>query len=284
MKHSLPTLNSCDLFSNERNHSNLIVHCTDELFKNKVSIPNKPHRHSFYQILFIIEGKGNHIIDFENYPISNNSLFLIAPGQVHYLKLSNTSKGVLINFNKALFDTFLNKPEIIEEYPFFDSSGKYSFLKLSHHNKNIIDVFNRIKTSRFEVNLVRLYLLEIFILVNKEYIASEVKEFSSGERIMADFDLLLEENFDIEHYPKFYAENMAITPNYLNSICQKIRNKTAGDIIRDRILLEIKRLLVNSKLNVAEIAYLIGFDDNSYFSKFFKKHEGMTPSQFRKKL
>ncbi|MBC7552760.1 MAG: AraC family transcriptional regulator, partial [Taibaiella sp.] len=82
--------------------------------------------------------------------------------------------------------------------------------------------------------------------------------------------------------PKEYAAQLFITPNHLNAVCHQLLGKAAGEVIRDRVLLEIKRLLVNVDITVSGIAAQLNFPDNSYFSKFFKKYEGSTPEDFRK--
>jgi len=281
---SIPSLSTCNLTSREKKSSNLVVHCLDELMVEDVYIPKKPHRHTFYQVLYIQSGEGLHKIDFNDYPIRDNSMFFLAPGQVHNLNILADAKGILINFDETLFHTFLSKSDIIRNYPFFQSSGKHSYFQLSEPNENIVDALNRIRTNKETNDLVRLYLLEIFYLVNQRYKAAQDQTYSSGQKLMSEFDALVEENYDLEHYPKFYASELSVTPNYLNAVCQKMRSKKAGDIIRDRIFLETKRLLVNSKLNIAEIAYMLGYDDNSYFTKSFKKYEGLTPAEFRKQL
>lgn len=280
----LPTLTTCDLITKNRTETNLVVHCLDDLFAEDIYIPKKPHRHTFYQVLFIQEGKGVHKIDFNDYKITSNSLFFLAPGQVHNLELKEYSKGVLINFDESLYHIFLANTGTIDDYPFFNRSGKYSFYQLANNDTAIFDVIARIKIHRNTKELVRLYLLELFYFIYQNYKEISFKKYSSSQKLITDFDVLIEQNYDLQHYPKFYANKLAVTPNYLNSVCQKTRSKTAGDLIRERIILEIKRLLVNSQLTVIEIAYLLGFDDNSYFTKFFKQQEGITPTQFRKKL
>jgi AraC family transcriptional regulator, transcriptional activator of pobA len=81
--------------------------------------------------------------------------------------------------------------------------------------------------------------------------------------------------------PREYAELLHITPNHLNAICNEILGKPAGEVIRDRIVLEAKRLMINQELSIAQIGYKLNFSDNSYFSKFFKKYAGMTAEDFR---
>lgn len=86
------------------------------------------------------------------------------------------------------------------------------------------------------------------------------------------------------HNPKFYADHLSVTPNYLNTLCKKVTGKTVGKIIRNRIILEAKRLLVNSEYTISQIAYDLYFEDNSYFTKFFKANTGLSPIEFRKSL
>ena len=75
-----------------------------------------------------------------------------------------------------------------------------------------------------------------------------------------------------------------ITPNHLNAVCTKVYGHSAGEHIRNRVMVEAKRLLVNMPgVTVAEIAYQLNFDDNAYFSRFFKKYAGETPEKFRKR-
>jgi AraC family transcriptional activator of pobA len=73
-----------------------------------------------------------------------------------------------------------------------------------------------------------------------------------------------------------------ITPNHLNALCKEYLGMQAGEVIRNRILLEAKRLLVSQDITISEISDELSFNDNSYFTKFFKKLVGMTPEEFRK--
>ena len=85
--------------------------------------------------------------------------------------------------------------------------------------------------------------------------------------------------------PKEYADLLFVTPNYLNALSQELLGKTAGELIRDRVLLEAKRLLTNSaSITVSEVATELNFQDNSYFNRFFKKYAKVTPDEFRKQL
>ena len=79
----------------------------------------------------------------------------------------------------------------------------------------------------------------------------------------------------------FYADQLNITPNYLNILSQRYLKIPAGDVIKERTILEAKRLLISTDLSVKEIAYQLGFSDNGYFAKVFKKYIGITPTDFK---
>jgi AraC-like DNA-binding protein len=100
--------------------------------------------------------------------------------------------------------------------------------------------------------------------------------------LFRNFQKLINQQYRTLRLPKEYAELLYITPNHLNALCREMVGKTAGDLIRDRVLLEAKRLLTNADMSITEIAYDLNFEDNSYFNRFFKKQVGKTPDNFRK--
>lgn len=280
-----PTLSTCDLFNQQQYRQKVVVHKLSELFENDIYVPKKPHRHTFYQIIYIQEGKGIHKIDFVDYQFTNQTIFFIAPGQVHDLRfLEINSKGLIINFSEDLFQTFLANDDFIDNFWFFHKSGQFSTIELKENLHIIQKIFNQILSEKRE-NILRLHLLHLMYECNESILNKLNKiDLSAPAHQLKKFEELVEQNYETEHYPKFYADQLSISPNYLNALCKKERNKTAGVIIRERILLEAKRLLVNSTLDISEISFLLGFEDNSYFTKFFKSQTQLTPKQFRSQL
>lgn len=278
---NIPTISACNLLTKQQN--SFAVHNLKDFIKDNIYVPKKAHRHTFFQVLYIEKGSGTHHIDFVKYHFKANSLFFLSPGQVHQLIINPIGiKGFIINFNESFFYTFLANPSLINNFPFFKNDGKFSFYKVQ--KKIILQTLIKLQKPN-KPKLLRLYLLELFYLIDELHqINAEDTTFTSSQKLISELDTLIEKNYDIEHYPKFYAKKLSVTPSHLNVVCQKVRNKTAGDLIRERILLESKRLLVNSKLTISEIAYLLGYDDNSYFTKFFKSQENKTPTQFRRLL
>ncbi len=124
----------------------------------------------------------------------------------------------------------------------------------------------------------------IIILVRLSRVAPDsFREGASKHNLvlMRQFEKLIEANFREKRLPREYAEMMFVTPNHLNALTNNVMGKSAGELIRERILLEAKRLLANSDLMIGQIAETLHFEDNAYFTRFFKKYLGATPEGFR---
>jgi len=92
---------------------------------------------------------------------------------------------------------------------------------------------------------------------------------------------LIEENYTTQKNVSPYAEMLDMNPSCLNELSKRTTGITAGELIRNRVIEEIKKLLFSSQLSGKEIAFQLGFDDPAYFSRFFRKYTGMTTKEFR---
>lgn len=113
---------------------------------------------------------------------------------------------------------------------------------------------------------------------------------SASERLAVKFVELLERQFPVEETgnplqlvtPSDFANTLSVHVNHLNKIMKETFGKSTSVIIHERIVLEAKLLLKHSSSDVSEIAFALGFKENTHFNNFFKKHLGITPTQFRK--
>jgi AraC family transcriptional regulator, transcriptional activator of pobA len=247
------------------------------------------HRHSFYHIVLFTEGAGTHTIDFEQFPVHPGQIYFMIPGQVHSWAFSGKVDGFVINFSVDLFNTFLANRQFLEEFYFFRGIARESVIQLSPYALQITtDFLGRTlqetkSTTSFSKEIICIYLSVIFITINREHIQKDNKQTTSHNRlVLHNFKKLLELHYTQKRLPKEYAGLLYITANHLNGLCQDLTGKSAGTIIRDRILLEAKRLLINADMSISEIATQLNFTDNSYFTKFFKKYTQQTPEGFRK--
>lgn len=235
------------------------------------------HRHSFYEILFVWNGAGQQSIDFNHYTISDCSVFFIQPNQVHRADQGHFGAIDVIIFNEEFYkDTILPFPTDLL-FPFSSLQIHLSNLE-TIHLRRYLDLF---KAEYYEDAdpLILRNLLEITMKLLGRSHAYQLSSIRTDHRTLL-FQKLLERHFRQEHLASFYAHQINLTVKHLNSLVKKDLGKSASTLIKERIVLEIKRLLSYSQLSHKEIAYTLGFRDPSYMSHFFKKYTGINPSQF----
>ena len=248
-----------------------------------------PHRHSFYHLVLFTEGKGHHTIDFRKFKLRPGQIYFMVPGQVHSWHFEKGVDGYLVHFNEILFTTFLQNGQYVNQFSFFSGDAEAGVCQVVPQLlPKVIALFQDVmeenmKAGSLSEDLVRLRLLEIFIMIERYCPAKKLLNKPPLKMaLFRNFQKLIERHYRILKLPKEYAQLLYVTPNHLNALCQEMVGKTAGDLIRDRLLLEAKRLLTNADMTATEIAYDLNFGDSSYFSRFFKKHVGTTPDDFRK--
>ncbi len=249
------------------------------------------HRHSFYHLLLFTHGAGSHTIDFEEFDVLPYQIYFMIPGQVHSWKFEGFTDGYIINFSDAFFQSLLLNKGYIESFPFFSGNINDAVINLPQAlHRQVAELFEQIigeaeSKQAMSADLIRFLMLQLFITISRLSVSLNSKSPASyNQLLLRNFQKLIEDNYVNLKLPKDYADLLYITPNHLNAVCKDILGMQAGEVIRNRTLLEAKRLLTNQQLNINEIAFMLNFSDNSYFTKFFKKLEGITPEEFRKKI
>lgn len=284
----IPTVGMCNLIGDDFTLQEILVYKLGDFLKTHTNLIF-PHRHSFYQVVYFGSGNGSHVLDFEKYSIKPGQIYFMTPGQVHSWFFDKETDGFLINFTESFFSSVIMNPNYLTDFPFFSGVPGENVLQIPETN---LAVFNQILEQIFEESrqqqeyksdYLRLKLTELFIQVARGTASGNTKiNNRHNYLLLRNFQKQIEENFSRKKLPKDYAALLFITPNHLNALCKNTLGKSAGEIIRDRVLLEAKRLLVNSDLSITQLSYHLNFDDPSYFVKFFKKYVGFTPEEFRK--
>ncbi len=240
------------------------------------------HRHSYFAIFFFQEGQGTHTIDFQTYEIESNSLFFLKPGQVHSWKFLKKPKGFALKVSSDFYSELGEKPSELRKFPFFSFGGTVP--KISVQNLTVLSSdFSRLeeefkKTS--EPKLLFIITQLILLQLKKEYENFSQSFLQNGHPIET-FQNLLESHFLKERSTSFYAKKLGISTGALNRFCQNDLGKSAKSVIHDRVILEIKRYLLHSEMNITQICWELGFSDNAYFSRYCKNQFGISPEQFR---
>lgn len=271
-------------------------HCNDvnddfyiNTFKNHLvdhSFVEEPHRHNSYVLVLFTAGSGTHDVDFDTFDIQPGSMFFLQPGQIHYWNLSEDIDGYVVFYSQEMYNLYFRQKSI-EAFPFYSSLGNSpEMIFEAEELKAIAFYFSRMLEEYQGNKIMRkdkiLNLLDsIHIEIARKYQEQYVLETHSYNVKIKEFNALLELHFWIEKAPSFYASQLHITLKHLNRICNEILKKTTTQVITGRIILEAKRMLMDKKRTVNEIATDLGFDDYSYFVRLFKKHTGITPTVFR---
>lgn len=286
-KSSIPVLDICSI--DERSGKDLLIERFGAYLEKHYENLHRPHRHSFYHMVLFTKGKGSHTIDFEKYPVKPFQAYFMIPGQVHSWHFEGGVDGYILHFNEVLFSTFLHNSHYLGRFHFFSGYSHDGVCQLpSSIHAEATGLFEAMLREVNEptgdsLDMVRLRILELFILIDRNFSNKEKKNVPAQKLVtFRAFRQLIEKHFRSIRLPKEYADLLYITPNHLNALSQDMMGKSAGDLIRDRVILEAKRLLTNGDMTITEIAYNLNFPDNSYFNRFFKKYTGMTPDGFRK--
>ncbi len=243
------------------------------------------HRHDFFFILALKKGDGNHEIDFTAYNVLDNSVFFIRPGQVHQLELKAGCTGYLVEFNTEFYHP---KDKLSNQRLRKASNKNYCKLEIERFNKlqtilaSMLDEY----TGREEgyKDIIK-SSLDIFFIefvrqsLNPKGEPTVVKSYTQ-ERF-EEFLELLDKHIATHKQVSQYTDLMNLSPYQLNEITKSSIGKTASELINEHIILEAKRYLLATPNQVKDIADNLGYEDTSYFIRFFKKHMGHSPEAFR---
>ncbi len=289
MHKAIPTYHSCSINTNQYGKDDTLISRFEPYLEQHNNLC-LPHKHSFYHLLYFTKGTGTHVIDFETFEVKKGQIYFMSPGQVHSWQFKQQPDGYIVNFSENFFRSFLLSPTYLERFSFFNSNATEGVVQLAKDvQAKAQDLFEELlhipsKECEFTEDMLRIKLLELFMLcANCKPQTKSNAPLNKSNHIVREFKRLVDERYIQLHLPKQYAELLYITPNNLNMLCKQLLGKPAGEVIRDRLLLEAKRLLVNVDMGIAEIAYKLSFTDHAHFTKFFKKETGETPDEFRKR-
>ncbi|WP_316800194.1 helix-turn-helix transcriptional regulator [Pedobacter frigidisoli] len=248
-----------------------------------------PHKHNFYQIIWVTDGTPTYTIDYQDITIKTDTLLITSPGQIHLSKSLKKIKGYCISFTEEFLLTHQMLDSVFE-LTFLEDSFSKPYLCLNDGAKEeltaiigpIIKELNReVKVPLIINGLVLVLLNRIQRLMNQTH-----PMLSNAYHVLIHkkFKKLIEQYYSNESDLHFYADKLGISPNYLNRIVKNLKGKTAGIMIRERGLTEAKRMLVYCNLPIGDISERLGFKDFSYFSRQFKKQEGISPAEYRRMM
>lgn len=246
------------------------------------------HRVTFYVILLITQNQAKHNLNFKDYRLEKGSLITLRKDNIHKFYKSN-AKGELLIFTEDFAVQHSNKLEASKLFLLFNemlASPKIQLDKSSYDE--IVLLIDLIKKEYSKVNdeyspdIIRKFI-QVIITKLFRVKSRENSIFASSKYLSTflDFQALVEEHCFENKKVSFYANKIGITTKTLNNVTQSVIQKNAKAIINNIVIVQSKRLIINSQNSLSEISYQVGFDDPTNFFKYFAKYAGITPSQFR---
>jgi AraC-like DNA-binding protein len=266
------------------------------LKKNKANT-TRPHIHSYYQVIWFKSGTGKHYVDFKEYDVFENAIFFIAKNQVHYFDSNTNYTGVLIHFNETFLIHNDSEMDFLLKFELFNNPYQQPACSIGNDTGHLLNGYLKQIMAELQnqhafgkEELLRIYLKAFLIQVQRRRyeLQQNNEQFprvqSERRSQLMKFVNLIDENYVKGMTVSEYAQAMHISSRTLSDLTSQLLNKTPSQMIMERIILEAQRLLLHSNLNVSQIGYRLGFDDPSYFVKYFKKHTTLSPMDFRQSI
>jgi AraC family transcriptional activator of pobA len=245
-----------------------------------------PHRRDFYMLVFIKAGSNRHWIDMVPYVIKPETFYFTVPHQIQLKEKSEPAIGKMIRFT----DEFLamEENEFLRALPIIQNLQNGHELTLNADNVLFIeDIMGKIvaehkQQADWRNGMLLAYLRVLLIYVSRLY----NDQFNDGDApadrlILKKFRALLNEYYIEKHDVAAYADLLNISAGHLGEVIKQQSGKNAIELIHERLMLEARRMLFHTENSIKEIAFELGFEDASYFNRFFKRISGQTPLVYR---
>ncbi|HEY0299474.1 MAG TPA: AraC family transcriptional regulator [Arachidicoccus sp.] len=258
-------------------------------FQNNLPELLSEHNLNAFIKIILIKAGGNAVIDFKEYHLTQDALFFINAGQ--YVMFDENCEGSMIYYNRDFYCVEIHDKEVACDGILFHNVYEIPVIFM---NKDVAEEMNNfMKEIKQELEdedyvmeeMLRVFLKQIIIKSTRIWKKEHQKILGEDDKQEVDFlrrfSQLVEWHYKDHHTVGEYAELLNISPKALNKRITRYSNETPNDIIKNRIMLEAKRLLAHTSLSVKEIGYKLGYDDPSYFIRLFTKQAETTPQHFR---
>ncbi|MEO0835383.1 MAG: AraC family transcriptional regulator [Cyanobacteria bacterium J06642_3] len=263
-------------------------------------IPVKSHlfRANYYSIIIIVTGRGKYFIDRHSYATRDRTVYFTNPGHVKGFEIYELTKGFVITFAESFLKQYVRE-DIFNEFPFLISEvapPQYPdpdiFVEFNFLGEQLIKEYQSNSNYKFKIigSLMVVLLLKIKEKFWQTY--NPLHESDSGSQIVLTFKRNLERHFrdlqkgnaDILYQVRDYAEAQYLHPSYLSTVIKTKTGKSVNNWIAEKVIAEAQAILSRSPISIQEVSSQLGFKEPGHFSRYFKKHTGISPSMFRENL
>lgn len=270
--------------------SELLIDVVELKDIKKYLLNNSLHFITYYDITLITAGEGLFKIDDTIHHINAKEIFFSIPYQIREWDIQNIISGYALIFDEEFLLSFFNAPHFIDDISYFKRNKNCNKLILS--SAEFYQISSLILQIKHEIDgytiknkhILRALLYQTLMYLERIFIEQNKTPINKGYCTYVDqFLKLINSDYHKHHAVQYYADQLYITPNYLNELVKKEIGISAKRCIQNKLITESKKYLLYSNLTIVEISERLSFETPSYFSHFFHKHYGCPPLQFRKK-
>lgn len=242
--------------------------------------------------IVLLKGYGVFSVDGINYSYNGYTILFLSPYQKLKWAAESDESTFILLFHGDYYCIEYHKEEIACNGLLFNNIYLNPSIKLTQENyQYMLELYDRIKKEESESHpysqsIIRTYIQLILAICSKQKTAAAHPDFHERlpHKNAVEFQKLLEIHFKSEKELSFYSSRLNITNNTLSKIVKKEFSKSPSQLINERIVLESKKLLHLTYRSIKEIASELGFSDEFYFSRYFKKSVGCSPKKYREKV
>ncbi len=245
-------------------------------------------RLNYYSLIWITKGEGSVVVDTDSIKYKSGMLFTLEPYQPFMFKPHQETEAVIINFHSDFFCIYKHQKEVSCDGVLFNNAFGFPYvwvddkseLELNWILKNMEQeiVENQFASEESIFTYLKLYLINCSRLKGK---GEEEIATSEEHRTIIKLKDLLDKHYNTLHSPKDYAELLFMSAKTLSKIVKDTYGKTLSTLITDRVIIEAKRELYLTGKTIKEIGFSLGYEDEYYFSRFFKNKTGISPKNYR---
>lgn len=262
----------------------------------------RPHRLAFHDILLITRGEGRLVLDVETHEVAPGTVFFSRPLEARRWDVPEPVEGACVFFVEEFVGLTFTDPRFLDRFAYFGAHRPTGALVLDRPERR--EYLDRFAAMQREIEILeadspdalRAVLYDFLVQLNRFYLArhparhpdhpgagpSEALSDPPPRGPVERFVQQVEKDYRDRHRVSDYAAQLGLTPGHLNALCREVLHTSAGAWLRARRVLEAQRLLLYTDLTAAEIGHRLGFDDPSYFSRFFRRETGRSPTVFRR--
>ncbi|MGP9568782.1 helix-turn-helix domain-containing protein [Halomonas sp. AOP5-B2-8] len=252
----------------------------------------RPHRHAdLVHILFISQGSVELALEGTSHTLEGAATIIVPAMTIHGFHFSSDIQGHIITLAKPLADHLhgaLEEGRVLKKAGFYRLAATHSTTRIARLVAQIDQEYRQPALGRKQLleALTQALTIELERLVipakaNAKRLGPHRRE--KGRQHLEQFQTLVEQRYREQPSIETFAEQLDISSAHLNLLCRKLVDRSALQVLHERILLEAKRQLTYTNMTIAQIADSLGFSEPAYFTRFFKRNTSLAPREFRQR-